>query len=161
MNIKMLICDVDGTLTDNKATYDNNGICSKSFSVLDGMGFGLLKQANIEIAWVTGSSEPCIKYRAYHCGIKNIFMGVQNKDRFIEKTLILPGTDINWNTIAYIGDDINDLDCIRKAAFSAVPADAIIKEFGIHHYTCSKSGGNGAVREFIDQIIKVSIHKNW
>ena len=158
--MKLLICDVDGTLTDNKATYTNDGNVSKTFSVSDGMGFGLLQQNNIEIAWITGSLEPCIKHRAEHCGVKNLFMGCKDKVMVVEK-LLIPRMDIGWENIAYIGDDVNDLDCITKAGFTAVPNDAIIKECGVHHYTCQKNGGCGAVREFIDKIISVSIHKSW
>lgn len=159
MKIKLLICDVDGTLTDNRATYTNDGNVSKTFSVLDGMGFGLLHQNGIEIAWITGSKEPCIKHRADHCGIKYFFDGIKEKQKVAER--LIGELHLTWDNVAYIGDDINDLDCITKAGFTAVPNDAIIKECGVHHYTCQKNGGCGAVREFIEQIIKVSIHKSW
>lgn len=160
MKIKLLICDVDGTLTNNKATYTNDGNVAKTFSVSDGMGFGLLHQNEIEVAWITGSLEQCIKHRAEHCGIKNLFVGCKNKVEVVEKILI-PQLNIGWENIAYIGDDINDLDCITKCGFSAVPNDAIIKDLGIHNYTCQKNGGEGAVREFIDKLIQITLHKTW
>ena len=160
MNIKLLICDVDGTLTDNKSCVDNNGNVTKNFSVLDGMGFGLCKNNNIKVAWVTGSNENCIHHRAVHCGIDCLKMGIKNKEKIIEQQ-IFSEFDVNWDNIAYIGDDINDLTCIKKAAFSAVPADAIIKYLNVHNYTCSRNGGCGAVREFIEKLLQITLQKTW
>ena len=159
-DVKLLICDVDGTLTNGTVTYDNNGKSYKTFSVLDGMGFELLRQYQIDIAWISGSNDESITIRANHLGIKNLFLGIKNKVKVIESTLI-PTLNITWENIAYIGDDINDLEGIKKARVSAVPADAWIKDHNCHDYTCTRNGGDGAVREFIEKIIKSTIFQTW
>lgn len=151
MSIKLLACDVDGTLTDGKTIFSGNGEIYKSFSVIDGMGFELLKRHGIKIAWITGSKEKCIELRAKHCNIDYLFIGIKNKLKLFENTFITE--EIKWENIAYIGDDINDLECIKKAGFSGVPFDAWIKKYDVHNYTCQREGGNGAVREFIEVIL--------
>ena len=158
--IKYLILDVDGTLTDGKVYIGNDGEIMKAFSIKDGYGIGfLLKKMNITPVIITGRISRIVENRCLEIGITNIFQGVINKieclENFVGKTKL--------GECAYIGDDILDLQCMEpiKAAGGLVgcPADAVKDVREISDYVCGTKGGEGAVREFIEWLVKYKVVK--
>ena len=149
-NIKMLVMDVDGVLTDSYIYLDNNGIEMKRFSVRDGMGIGIIRDMGIKTAVITKEKTDIIDFRAGKLKIDYIYKGVDKKIKALyelsEKSLI------PLENIAYIGDDLNDLEVIKAAGFSAAPANAEIAIKNAVDYICKKNGGSGCIREICDII---------
>lgn len=143
--------DVDGTLTDGKIYMGNDGEMMKAFNIKDGCGIhDILIPAGITPVIITGRSSKVLENRCKELGITNLHQGIRNK---IEKLLTIT-TDLS--TVAYIGDDINDLSCMEpiKEAGGLVgcPADAVQKVIDLADFVSKRNGGNGAVREFIEWI---------
>ena len=150
--IKYLVMDVDGTLTDGKIYMGNDGEVMKAFDIKDGCGIhDILIPAGITPVIITGRSSKILENRCKELGITNLHQGIRNK---IEKLLTIT-TDLS--TVAYIGDDINDLSCMEpiKEAGGLVgcPADAVQKVIDLADFVSKRNGGNGAVREFIEWIV--------
>lgn len=150
--IKYLVMDVDGTLTDGKIYMGNDGEEMKVFSVKDGCGIhDILIPAGITPIIITGRVSKIVENRCKEIGIKDVHQGISNK---IKTLLAIPG---NLSTIAYIGDDINDLSCMelikRAGGLVGCPADAVIKVKDIANFISTKNGGDGAVREFIEWLL--------
>lgn len=152
MVIKYLVMDVDGTLTDGKIYMGDDGEVMKAFDIKDGCGIhDILIPAGIIPVIITGRSSKILENRCKELGITNLHQGIRNK---IEKLLTIT-TDLS--TVAYIGDDINDLSCMEsiKEAGGLVgcPADAVQKVINLADFVSKRNGGNGAVREFIEWIV--------
>ena len=146
--IKLLVMDVDGTLTDGKIYMGNNGEVMKAFDVKDGCGIkDILPSLGIIPVIITGRVSQIVENRAKEIGITELHQGVRDKlavlKEVAEKYAATP------DEIAYIGDDINDLDCIEYCGVTACPADATndVKKEVVH--ICKTDGGKGSVREFI------------
>lgn len=152
LNIRLVVLDVDGTLTDGGIYIDNNGIESKKFNVKDGAGIVLAKNRGIEFMILTGRKSYCVEKRAEELKIKYIFQGIQDKLSFLKDFLYKE--EISSEEVAYIGDDINDLSCINFVGFSACPNDAVMEVKRHVNFISHYNGGYGAVREFCDLIIK-------
>jgi len=151
--IKLIVLDVDGTLTNGQIIYDANGIESKAFDVKDGMGIATwTKRLNLDAAIITGRSSTLVENRSKELGIQHLHQGIHNKDEVIQS--ILEKLNITWQNVACIGDDLNDYKMLKKAYLSFCPNDAVddIKE--IVNVVCNKNGGSGAVREMIEYILK-------
>ncbi|TLP37524.1 KdsC family phosphatase [Arcobacter arenosus] len=151
--IKLIVLDVDGTLTDGGITYSNNGDELKTFDVADGLAIATwTKKLGKKAAIITGRNSLIVERRAKDLKIEHLYQGVHNKDEVLEK--ILEEEGITWNEVAAIGDDLNDYKMLKKAAISFTPANGskYIKE--IVNIQCKSYGGKGAVREMIEYIIK-------
>lgn len=153
--IKYLVMDVDGTLTDGKIYMSNSGEMMKAFNIKDGCGIhDILIPTGIIPVIITGRSSDIVMNRCKELGILKVYQGVKNK---LEKLQVLT-TDLA--TVAYIGDDINDLSCMEpiKAAGGLIgcPADAVEIVKAIADYIAPHNGGNGAVRDFIEWIVNHS-----
>ncbi len=149
--IKILLTDVDGVLTDGGMYYTESGERMKKFNARDGMGVELLNKENIKTIFITREKSSIVKKRAIKLNISKCYLGVKNKESLLPK--ICMDFDVKPTEIAYIGDDINDLDIMKKVGFTATPKDGIKEIKKIADYTCSKTGGNCAFREIIDIII--------
>lgn len=150
-DIKLFVTDVDGTLTDGKVMVDMNGNTQKSFNIKDGLGMAAIRQAGIGVAWITGSEDPCIKERARHLKIEDVYYNTHNKYEAILDLCIKYG--IETKNIAYIGDDINDLPVMLNIGLSFCPYDAVPAVKEVVDVIVSRDGGDGAVREAIDFIL--------
>ena len=151
--IKLLVFDIDGTLTDGKITYDNNGLESKSFDVKDGLAIATwTKHLGLKAAIITGRTSKIVEKRAADLNIEHLYQGVHNKDEVLEE--ILKKENLTWDNVACIGDDLNDARMLKKAKLSFAPSSAVpyIKE--LVNIVCDSSGGNGAAREMIEYICK-------
>lgn len=151
--IKYLVMDVDGTLTDGKIYMGNAGEMMKAFDIKDGCGIhDILIPTGITPVIITGRSSKILENRCKELGITNLHQGIRNK---LEKLLAIT---THLSTVAYIGDDINDLSCMEpiKEAGGLVgcPADAVQKVIDLADFVSKRNGGNGAVREFIEWIVE-------
>lgn len=151
--IKLLVMDVDGTLTDGKINISANGELFKSFSVKDGYAIGhILKKNKILSAVITGRKSDIVTCRAKELNIDYLYQGIAEK---LPKMLQLAEElHISASEIAYIGDDLNDLDCLKAVGIAACPADAVDGVKVVCDYICTKNGGDGAVREFIEWLVE-------
>ena len=149
--IKLLVMDVDGTLTDGKIYMGNNGEVMKAFDVKDGCGIkDVLPTLGITPVIITGRVSQIVENRAKEIGITELHQGVRDKlavlKEVAEKYAATP------DEIAYIGDDINDLDCIEYCGVTASPADAVEEVRQKVSFVCQNDGGKGAVRDFIKKL---------
>lgn len=150
-DIKVLVMDVDGTLTDGKINMSESGELYKSFHVKDGYGIAhVLKEKGIIPVVITGRTSGILSRRCGELGIKNIYQNVENKIEVLKK--IMSDMNLSKENIAYIGDDLNDLECMRESEVVGCPADAVPGIKSIADFISGKNGGDGAVREFIDWI---------
>lgn len=151
MNIKILAMDVDGTLTDGKIYVGAQGEIMKAFNVKDGYAIAhLLPKMNIVPVIITGRASEIVAKRTTELKIKYVYQGITDKLSKLKE--FSESLGFSLENVAYIGDDVNDLECIEHCGISACPADAIEIVLRTADYICSSCGGNGAVREFIDYL---------
>jgi len=150
--IRLLVLDVDGTLTDGGVYIDSNGIQSKKFNIKDGMGITQLREKGIHIGIISHSrSKSILDERARMLGIDLMYSGKEPKLQVLDRGL--KDLELTYEQVVYIGDDINDLEVIHKAGLSACPHDAhfsVVKEVDI---VLQRNGGEGCVRELIDRYL--------
>jgi 3-deoxy-D-manno-octulosonate 8-phosphate phosphatase (KDO 8-P phosphatase) len=155
--IKMVLTDVDGTLTDGRLTVLPDGEELKSYHVRDGMGVLLAQLADLKLGIITGKTSNGLERRAERLKISELHQGVINKKPVFEE--ILKKYGLRPEEVAYIGDDLGDLEVIKSVGLAAAVGDAhpLIKKHA--HYICRKNGGQGAFRELIEFII--AAQKKW
>ena len=151
MKIKMLVMDVDGTLTDGKIYMGSDGEVFKAFDVKDGYAIAHLHEAGIIPVIITGRESKIVENRGKELNIKEVYQGVSDKVEKLKE--VAKDNGVLLEEVAYIGDDLNDLDCMGICGLSACPNDAIDEVIQNVNYRCKHSGGNGAVREFIEYIL--------
>jgi 3-deoxy-D-manno-octulosonate 8-phosphate phosphatase (KDO 8-P phosphatase) len=153
-NIRMLILDVDGVLTNGSIILDDQGVEYKTFHVRDGHGIKMLQAAGIKIVIITGRMSEVVNHRARELSIQDVYQGVSNKrialDDIVEKS------GIPYQAIACIGDDIVDIPLLQKVAFPIAVADATEETKAAATYITHAAGGRGAVREVCDLILKAT-----
>jgi 3-deoxy-D-manno-octulosonate 8-phosphate phosphatase (KDO 8-P phosphatase) len=151
--IKMLVMDVDGTLTDGKIYMGQNGELFKVFDIKDGYAINeILPKYGITPIIITSRISKIVENRADEIGVKFVYQGVKDKLALIKK--IADENAVTLEEIAYIGDDLNDLDCIKACGLGGCPADAASEIKEIADYVTKKPGGSGAVRDFVEYFIK-------
>ena len=151
MKIKMLVMDVDGTLTDGHIYVGAEGEMMKAFHVQDGYGIAhILPRLGITPVIITGRSSKIVQKRAAELKISHLHQGIGDKLAKLQEVAQELGATAE--EIAYIGDDVNDLDCIRWCGCTACPADAVPEVLTAVDYVCRRDGGRGAVREFIGKL---------
>jgi len=151
LEIKLVVTDVDGVLTDGGMFFSENGEMLKKFNTRDGMGVELLRNYKIPVVIITRENSKIVLSRAKKLLIKETFIGIKKKELLLPK--ICKKYQIKKNNVAYIGDDINDLEILKQVGFSASPKDgvSIIKKKS--DYVCKSKGGEGVLREIADLII--------
>lgn len=151
MTIKMLVMDVDGTLTDGCIYMGPNGESMKAFHCQDGYAIAqILPRLGIVPVIITGRSSSILANRAAELKIVHLYQGVADKLPKLKE--IATELGIAREEIAYIGDDLNDLECMQYCGYTACPADAVADVVTHVNYVCKRSGGRGAVREFVEYI---------
>ena len=151
-NIKILVLDVDGTLTDGKIYVDDKDNFFKAFNVKDGFALVNWLKLGGEVAILTGKKSNIVEKRAKELGIKYIIQGSKNKKQDLKN--LLKELNITFENVAYMGDDLNDLGVMKSVGFSACPKDSVQEVLEITNFISSKNGGDGAVREFLEHIMK-------
>ena len=153
--VKLLVMDVDGTMTDGCIYMGADGEVLKSFSVQDGYGIvHILPELGILPVVMTGRRSQIVERRAGELKIKHLYQGVADKLDLLKK--LAAELQIAPEEIAFIGDDLIDMDCIRYCGVTACPADAVPEVLAEVNYICRRGGGKGAVREFIDWLKKTN-----
>lgn len=151
--IKLLVMDVDGTLTNGSIYMGDNGEVFKAFHVKDGYAIThFLEKNEIKPVIITGRKSEITARRCEELNIKLVYQGIQDKKA--QLLLIANKYRIALDEIAYIGDDINDLECMNIVGVAGCPYDSCDEVKNIAHYITKKKGGEGAVREFIEWILK-------
>ncbi len=151
MSVKMLVMDVDGTLTDGRIYVGADGEVMKAFDVKDGYAIvHILPTIGVMPVIITGRSSKIVETRARELKIAEFHQGVMDKLPKLKE--IAAKYDIAPEEIAYIGDDVNDLECIRYCGVTACPADALDAVKAAVDHVCTRNGGRGAVREFIERL---------
>lgn len=149
--LKIVLTDCDGVLTDGGMYYYNNGVEGKKFNTRDGMAMKILKANGIKTGIITGENTKIVENRANKLKIDYLYMGVKNKYQILLE--ICEKENITPNNTAYIGDDINDLEILKNVGFSACPNDAMEEVKKICNFVSSKDGGKGVVRDVIERYL--------
>ena len=150
MKIKLLVMDVDGTLTDGKIYMGENGEVMKAFNIKDGYAIAhMLPEMGIIPVTITGRESKIVANRAKELGITELYQGVGNKLAQLKK--VAEKYNATPDEIAYIGDDLNDLECIEYCGVAACPANAVEAVKAKCDFICKTLAGEGAVRELIDK----------
>lgn len=151
-DIRLLLLDVDGVMTDGGIIYDGNGVETKIFNVKDGHGIKMLQRYGIEVGIITGRTSLVVDIRARELGIQLVYQGALKKlDSYLD---VKQRTGFSDSQIAYIGDDVIDVPVMRRVIFAASPADGLLEARSVAHYVTICAGGRGAVREVCDLILK-------
>jgi YrbI family 3-deoxy-D-manno-octulosonate 8-phosphate phosphatase len=150
--IRLFATDLDGVLTDGGMYYAESGDEWKKFNTRDGMGIKLLQRAGLITAIVTQERTKLVARRAEKLAIPELHQGVMDKLLRIREMAARHG--LTLSQVAYIGDDINDLETLKAVGFSATPADGMPQVAAVVDYICQKKGGEGAVREIIEMILE-------
>ena len=151
--IKMLATDVDGVLTDSGMYYSEHGDEMKKFNTRDGMGLVLLRNAGYTIAIVTSEDTKIVERRAAKLKITDLVQGVRDKVSAVE--MLMKRHSLTWDEVAFIGDDVNDLEVMKRVGFAATPADGTDQNKKIAHFVAKKNGGGGCVREICDMLLSI------
>ena len=150
--IRALVCDVDGVLTDGSILLAEDGTEIKRFNSHDGAGIHLFVESGFQVALLTGRTSGAAAQRARELGVQHVRQGVRDKIPVYEELLAAMGvTDAE---VCYVGDDLPDVPVMRRAGYSAAPADAREEVRAAASYVTHARGGRGAVREVIERILK-------
>lgn len=149
--LRLFATDVDGVLTDAGMYYGESGEELKKFHTRDGMGIKLLQAQGLITAIITMENTKIVARRGKKLGIPEVFQGA--KDKAAVLCHLSEKYGIPFGQMAYIGDDVNDVEALRTVGYAAAPADCVEQVRRVVHYVCKKNGGEGAVREVIDKIL--------
>lgn len=153
MKVGMLVMDVDGTLTDGRIYMGSDGEAFKAFDCKDGYAIAqMLPKLGIVPVIITGRRSAIVANRAQELHIEELYQGVEDKLSCLRSIAQRKG--LRAEQLAYIGDDLNDLDCIRFCGVTACPRDAAQEIREAVDYVCASDGGRGAVREFVQWLAK-------
>jgi YrbI family 3-deoxy-D-manno-octulosonate 8-phosphate phosphatase len=155
--IEPLLADVDGVLTDGQVVFDNQGIETKHFHIRDGMGIKLWQRAGHKFGLVTGRSSHIVKIRAAELGVDIVRQTAEDKLPAVQE--IVRQLGLSLEQVCYIGDDLPDLPAVRSVGLGIAVADGCAELRAAAHWTSSLRGGEGAVRETIEMILKAQ--RRW
>lgn len=154
--VRILLCDVDGILTDASVLM-GHGIELKRFNIRDGLGLRLMQDAGIKVGWISRRPSPATTARAEDLKIDFL---VQTKGSKVEAAEeILRKTGLNWTQVAYLGDDIVDLGMLSRAGLAISVPDGNLEARKAAHHVTKLAGGQGAVREVVEMILKAQ--RRW
>ena len=151
-NIRLLALDVDGVLTDGGLYIGADGETCKRFNVQDGLAISCALRNNLIVAIITGRQSEIVCRRAAEVGITEIYQGVKNKKVML--AALAAKHSLQLTEVAYMGDDLNDLSALSIAGLSCAPANAVQEVKERVHFIAAKNGGEGAVREVVETILK-------
>ncbi len=150
--IKLVIFDVDGVLTDGSLFIDNNGMEYKAFYSRDGLGMKMLQKTNVKIAIITGRSSEVVSHRMKSMGVEHVYQG--QDDKLIAYEKIKSELQLSADEIAYVGDDIVDLPVMKKVGFAIAVQDAHPLVIKHAHWQTPHTGGRGAARDVCELIME-------
>jgi len=151
-NIRFLLTDCDGVLTDGGVYYSNNGEVMKRFNIRDGMGVERLRKVlQIEVGIISGEESNSIRKRAEKLGITELHLGIVDKRAVLQE--IIDRRQLSFQQIAYMGDDKNDIEVMKLVGLTGCPRDAFSEIINQVDFISEKNGGHGAFRDFVEFII--------
>jgi len=151
--IRLLVCDVDGVLTDGGIFLDNLGHESKRFSVHDGLGLAMARLSGLQVAFLSARESKVVNHRAQECGVALVMQGRKEKAPAFAELCLQAG--VSAAASLYMGDDLLDLPVFVKAGLAVAVANAVPEVKRAAHYVTRLPGGHGAVREIVERILRV------
>ena len=151
--IQAIVLDVDGTLTDGKIYLSAEGELMKAFNIKDGLALARLPKVGVTAVVLTGRTSEITRRRCEELKISVVHQGVENKRERLDQ--IASDLACGLQDLAFIGDDINDLECLQAVGYSACPADAATQVIPAVQYVSTLKGGDGAVREILEHWISI------
>ena len=151
-DIKLVILDVDGVMTDGRIVIDDNGVESRNFDIKDGMGVVVMMMSGVEVAIITSKKSGAVRHRAEELKIKRFYEGIKKKTEPYEEMLKEMG--ITDAQVAYVGDDLVDLSMMKRVGLPIAVGDAVDDVKKCAAYVTRAHGGHGAVREVAELILK-------
>lgn len=149
--VRLLLTDVDGVLTDGSVFITADGEF-KQFNIQDGLGLRLLQKSGIKVGWISNRSSSATRQRAEELKVDFLFQEPGNKVEVIESILSKAG--LTWKDASFMGDDVVDLGGLKRAGVAIAVANAIAEAKALAHYVTTARGGEGAVREAVELILK-------
>ena len=150
--IKLFLTDIDGVWTDGGMYYDGENSEFKKFNTSDSAGVLFCKLLDIEVGIITGENTEIVSRRAKKLGLTHFFLGVSDKVKVAQELIERLG--ISWEEVAYIGDDINDIELLRKVGLSACPSQSPDYIKSDVDWVSPVKGGDGAFRSFVEYYLK-------
>lgn len=151
-SIRFLLLDVDGVLTDGSLWFDEQGREVKGFSIYDGLGIRLLREAGVSVGFLSGRRSEVVAHRAKELGVEEVHLGIRDKVSVYEDILLRLGlTDAE---VAYVGDDLIDLPILLRVGLSVAVPNAVATVLQKVQWVTKRQGGEGAVREVADVLLK-------
>jgi 3-deoxy-D-manno-octulosonate 8-phosphate phosphatase (KDO 8-P phosphatase) len=150
--IKLLLMDCDGVLTDGRLWLTEEGDDQKSFNTKDGLGLSLWHRAGLQSGIISGRNSRAVTRRAQELGIEFVRQDDPDKIEAFEK--VLEQAAVAENEVAFIGDDLTDIPLMQRAELAVAVADAVVETLSLAHYVTQARGGQGAVREVVELILK-------
>ena len=150
-DIRLLVMDVDGVMTDGKVTYTSDGQELKSFNIKDGLGIKRANASGIETAIISARTSPMVERRVLELSITYLIQG--REDKLTALADLVRQMNLSLDQVAYIGDDLTDLTAIESVKLGACPADAAIEVRSKADWVSTRAGGDGCVRELCDLLV--------
>lgn len=155
VRIRLVLTDVDGVLTDGGVFYGKDGEVLKRFNIRDGMGVERLREYGVEVGIITGEQSESVVRRAEKLRIEMVHLYCKDKPAALREII---GTHrYQPEEIAYIGDDVNDIEVMKLVGLAGSPGDGLPQVREVAHYVCRRPGGHGAFREFAEMIIAAKV----
>lgn len=151
--VKAFVFDVDGVLSDGSVLVNDQGEQWRAFNIKDGYALQLAVKKGYPIAIITGGRSPGVRKRMEGLGIQDVYMGIHDKKAVLHDWL--SGNRLTLADILYMGDDIPDLENMKIAGFPTCPADAVEEIKAVSAYISAKRGGEGAVRDVVEKVMKL------
>ena len=151
-NVKLVILDIDGVMTDGRIIIDDHGVEQRNFNIKDGLGVVALQMSGIEVAIITSKKSGSVRHRAEELKIKRFHEGIKKKTEPYEQMLAEIG--IGDAEVAYAGDDLVDLSLMKRVGLPIAVADAVAEVRAAASWVTPSKGGHGAVREAAEMILK-------
>ena len=151
-NIKLLVLDVDGVLTSGQIIFGRDGELMKKFHAQDGLGITVAQKAGLKIAIITGRESQMVKLRSAELSIGDVYQGIMSKTEALGE--LLAKYQLDLEQVAYVGDDLNDLPVMTRVGLPCAVANAALEVKSHAQLVTKNSGGNGAVREVVEYILK-------
>ncbi|HKL02616.1 MAG TPA: HAD-IIIA family hydrolase [Cryomorphaceae bacterium] len=151
-DLKLIVLDVDGVFTDGGLFYSSSGEELKKFNVKDGMAITQAIKKGVQFGIISAASRSeVVEIRAQILGIQNVYVGKKPKIEVLESWLYKMG--LGFENVAYLGDDVNDVDILKKVGVAACPSDAVLKVKNAAHIVLQNKGGCGCIREFVESYV--------
>jgi 3-deoxy-D-manno-octulosonate 8-phosphate phosphatase (KDO 8-P phosphatase) len=150
--IKLLVFDVDGVLTDGRVLIHGDGTESKLFGIRDGIAMVWAQRVGLKIAWLSARTSATTPHRAAQLGVTTVYQGVKSKAAAFNQILAAEG--VSDTEVAFMGDDIVDLAVLARVGLSAAPADAVEEVRRRVDWISTSPGGQGAARELVELVLR-------